>query len=99
MYMIHEHSKYTSAIDKYWLFEDKDIGYLEYKEMISAYSVNSLNKELYEECYDMSDDVDIMTFEQYLVNCVINQDNILYLEDYDYNIFVEFDKSGFGRRP
>jgi hypothetical protein len=104
MYMIHEHSQYTSAMDKYWLFENKDDGWEMYLKMISNYSVDSLDKVIYQEIYELyCDDCEFaneqaMDFDEYLDNIIINPYYVTDFEDNDFIMFIEFDDNNFGRR-
>ena len=97
MYLVHEHSHYTSAIDKYWVFEDKDTARTFYKELVSGYGLDSLNNDYTLELYnDIDPDATIIP-EDYLLDMLQDPpDNI----DIEQDVYLCFTKivNGHGRR-
>ena len=97
-YLIHEHSRYTSAIDKYWVFENKEDALETYEEVICQ--LEFLDRDYYEEVHadlETSSKFDLNTVKQQLLN---NEDDVcVMLTDGDYIVFSELNSDGFGRRP
>lgn len=84
MWLIHEHSQYTSAIDKYWVFTKINKALSHWKSMVSGYK----------------DSIDDRTFEQLMQkNTGKEFENItIGLGDGVYLVFSEIDNDGFARR-
>jgi hypothetical protein len=106
MWLIHIHDNDTSAIDKYWIFHNKDDAIRTFKEMVNEYK-DYLDLELLQELYDLeyeseeSDQPNKISFEQFVQNSLDNIDEnacVKLLKD-DYLILTDIDNNGFGRRP
>jgi hypothetical protein len=103
MFMVHEHSKYTRAIDKYWLFAERKDAWTFFCTMAQEY-----HKSMKCECgyVNSSHDNDSE-------NCPLNwranlnddqEDQCLDMRDGNYLIYTKFyfdkqDKCLFSRRP
>ena len=98
--MIHEHSNWTSAIDKYWLFPLKEEAKNFYKILVRDYGINSINNDYVLEIYnnDIDSDADAIPHE-YLQSMIDDPPDIIYLDDENYLVFTAIDQTGFGRRP
>lgn len=108
-YIIHEHSMYTSAIDKYWLFSDHNNAVKFWREMVHN-SIDSLDMELYqelyldmrckdhEECDDTCDIIDDDDIKKIKDNVLLSDGGTIILEENDYMVFASVDKNDFGRR-
>ena len=96
-YLIHEHSRYTSAIDKYWIFESKQKALIFLKQMLTR-SLHDLDIDWYKEVHD-SDDCEKFNIEV-VKDDLINSDDpqTFYFTEGDYLVFSNIYK-GFGRRP
>ena len=73
-YIVHEHSKYTSAIDKYWIFNNLDEGLKFLHKMVENYK-DCIDYELYEEIYeDIYEEIkDKENFEEKFKNYVFTR--------------------------
>lgn len=99
MWLIHEHSRYTSAIDKYWIFETKKEALSEFYKKIDA-SKEYINIDYLLECNELSCEESDLTFQELKKQYMRPDDSTcIYLIDGDYLVLTEIDKDGFGRRP
>ena len=91
-YIVHEHSKYTSTIDKYWVFTNLNEGLIFLHKMVENYK-ECIDYELYEEIYEdicekIKDEEDFEEkFKNYVFRCIIdnnfdNQYILLSKDDY-----------------
>jgi hypothetical protein len=72
MYLIHEHSSYTSAIDKYWVFNNKAEALCFYKSLVLGYGIQPdprLDQD--DSDLDLSDFV-ALSEDDYIVLCTMN---------------------------
>ena len=95
LFMIHEHSRYTSARDKYWIFRDRVLAWAKYLQMVKQ-GVEFLDLDFYRECYEMVDGS--TTFEEYIHSVVMEPHECIEFQDGDYLVFAEV-HNGFARRP
>ena len=94
-YIFHEHSRCTSAIDKYWVFNNKELALSFYREMVEPY-LDYLDVSWYEEGYEGDTPFDLNDIKQEILN---NEDDItIFLTDDDYLVFSKLN-GGMGRRP
>ena len=102
-YMIHEHDRCTSAIDKYFLFDDYDCAMSEYTKKIHAYK-DFINYEWFNEVINSDSETQIdYTNEQLFLELLKDIPYFVPLDRNDYLVFVEFtskdENTMFGRRP
>jgi hypothetical protein len=102
MYLVHEHNKYTSAIDKYWLFETKEEAQIFYRKMVSD-SREFIDYDYYRELFDDTTDTSDADYEQnfkiFIDKEIETPSNYVAFTDNCTLTFVEFDASNYGRRP
>jgi len=100
MWLIHEHNSYTSAIDKYWLFDDYESANVFIKEYVKE-NKNFLDmdilRELYDELYEQ--ETDKITFDAYDQDKIENPKDIVYLQEDNYLVMTQVDNNNFARRP
>ena len=96
MWLIHEHSTSTSAIDKYWIFDDENKALAAFKQKINA---AFLDTDWYKELYDLDEPNE--TFEEFLqlVLTEVECDSCIHCTDGDYLVLTKADNNGFARRP
>lgn len=97
MYIVHEHSKYTSQIDKYWYFDSINDGLIFLRKMVKKYK-EFINYELYEEIFEekydeLKDDKKCEEkFKNYVYNKIITSiidDQYVSLLEGDYVNFTK----------
>lgn len=98
-FLVHEHSSYTSAIDKYWLFVDAESAKTFFNELVKGYK-DSLDLNHYRELDGYEDITDcndalrrICAAEAELTN------RYVCLTDDNYLVLSSIDSSGYARRP
>jgi hypothetical protein len=101
-YLIHEHSNYTSSIDKYWHFFEKQNALVFYYQMIENWK-SQINYEVYEEIYEddferLCEDSD--KFKKFILDKLLNDthDNTVLLLKKNYLVFITLNNKGEGRR-
>jgi hypothetical protein len=72
-YLLHEHSRYTSAIDKYWIFTDKKEAIEAYRNILEPY-LEALDVDFYEEDYEA---LDVKVLHEQLLNNKRRYNNLL----------------------
>jgi hypothetical protein len=97
MWLIHEHSHYTSAIDKYWTFDSKEEAVSRFKELVTGYK-DIIDLDHLQELHELSESD--LTFEKFVEKAAteFSGDCVIHLLKDDYLVLAEF-KSGFARRP
>lgn len=96
-YMVHEHSYYTSAIDKYWIFDDENCAIKFYKKKVKAnIEIECIDYDYYEESFETTNKQEInKQILEELPECI-------YLTEGDFLVFSHLNKYDcflYGRRP
>lgn len=97
MWLFHEHCSFTSAVDKYWIFEERE----QLKKFVNIFTqslnLDLLDQEYYQEIY--SELEENISFEQFLSKQITNLSEIkqLYMTNDNYIVITEI-INGFGRR-
>jgi len=101
-YLIHEHSQYTCAIDKYYVFTNKN-EYIESCKKILKECSESLELDYYMELYEYNDpDISFDEFMKYIVNNYDGHNTYVCLTKGDYYVFTNMSNQNgrmYGRRP
>lgn len=107
-FIVHEHSRYTSAIDKYWLFENNESARKFFIKMVNGYK-DSLDLDYYHEAYELDydicdddicddDNLDHPPFDEYINSLLINPPSTVMLTDDCYIVMTEFNNENCARR-
>lgn len=97
MWLIHEHCKSTSAIDKYWVFATKELALSSFHLMLDKYK-NFVDLDFLQELFE-ENEVSDMTFESFKDDYLKPNDcTCINLTDGDYLVLTDFNE-GFARRP
>lgn len=100
MWLIHEHSKWSNAVDKYWIFTTFKEALSEFYILIKEYE-EDIDSDWLQECYSYEIETQHdLTIKQFKNNCMKpNGATCIHLKDGDYLVLTEIDTEGFGRRP
>lgn len=95
MWILHEHSCCTSAIDKYFLKETK----LEIQNLMKelGYSIENLDTDWYLECYDCEGHT--LSFQEYKQSILEDPCGCIRFSGGDYIVIAEFNSDSYARRP
>lgn len=97
-FIVHEHCTSTSAIDKYWLFEDFKGARLFFDEMLDGWK-DFINLDFYRELDDCENIRSADEVLKYIRGDGDVEDAYVPLDDDDYLVITKLDSGGFGRRP
>ena len=96
-YLIHEHSRYTSAVDKYWIFTSKKDALLFWRKMAEGY-MDLLDIDFYKEIWEYEYDDEIPFNIDVVKKEILNNEDPAYVHSTEecYLVFTEI-HDGFGR--
>jgi hypothetical protein len=102
MFLVHAHFSIADANDYYWSFDTHQESFDKVKDMLSNYSINDLDIDMYQEIYSNHNDIEDIdpsdsSFQSYLKQLLASPENVTWLNNDDHISIIHMPE-GYGYR-